>query len=108
MGVKITGLSQLTRKLKDLERNARDLDGSQTVPMDQLLNDAFIKEHTKFSSLDDFLTASGFEINSTEDFEAIPDDQWDACVKKGTSFSNWQEMMESAAADWTRRKLGLE
>jgi len=33
---------------------------------------------------------SGFKIESVEDFKAIPESEWDAFVKKHTTYGGWQ------------------
>ena len=51
------------------------------------------------------LDASGFKVESAEDFAAIPDEEWDAFVSKNTSYSSWEEMQKGAAKDYTKRQL---
>ena len=51
--------------------------------------------------------ASGFRIESQEDFNAIPGSDWDAFIRANTSFSNWKEMLQATAAAWTKKQLGF-
>ena len=51
--------------------------------------------------------ASGFTIESQEDFDKIPDDEWDTFIKNNTRFPNWGEMVGTASSEFAARKLGL-
>lgn len=108
MSFKMEGLENLSGSLEDLGRKARALDGQHRVPFGELFIPAFMIQWTDFSSLDEMVRASGFKVESAEDFEAIPDNEWDEFVKTRTRFPNWKEMMEAASGEWVRQKLGLE
>jgi hypothetical protein len=50
----------------------------------------------------------GFEINSEDDYEAIPDEDIDAHVAKTTKFDSWEEMLTNAIGDsYIIERLGL-
>ncbi len=57
--------------------------------------------------MDEMFEASGFTIESQKDFDAIPDEDLDAFITEKTRFSNWEEMLNTAAEEWTARKIGL-
>lgn len=107
MSFEIKGLKELQKKLGDLAKSAEALDGQHQVPLTDLLNPAFISSCSKFSSVEELFDASGLKIESTEDFKAIPDTEWDSFIKSNTTYENWLEMQTSAAAQWTKSKLGL-
>jgi hypothetical protein len=67
----IKGLDALTQKLNQLAKDAAALDGTHSVPLSEALTHSFLLEHSRFTSADDFLAASGFELESVEDFNAI-------------------------------------
>ncbi len=75
--------------------------------LNELVNDSFISNCSSFSNLDDLFKASGFKAESQEDFDAIPDDEWDSFISSNTSFNNWQDMLQAAEAEWTKKKIGL-
>lgn len=106
MSFEIKGLKEVQDKLEKLSKDAEKLDG-QSVPISDVMTDAFVSEHSSFSSFSALLQASGFKVESQEDFSAIPDDQWDSFIRDNTSFSNWQEMINSAGAIYARKQLGL-
>jgi hypothetical protein len=75
------------------------MDGKQMVKFDDLFTRGFMRWHTDFSSIDEMFKASGFKIQTAEDFKAIPEDQWNSFVGQKTRFQSWQEMQNKAAAE---------
>jgi hypothetical protein len=100
--MEIRGLDQLQRRLRELERNARALEGSNQVPISELLPDSFVSRHSRFPTASAMLTAGG-----AEDESDLASDAWDEFIRQETTFSGWEEMCQTAAAEWTQRKLGL-
>ena len=107
MSVKIAGLKEFERKLKDIGDRAKKLQGPTNVPLSELLTAEFLKTCSRFSTLDEMFNASGFVITNADDFKAVPDDQWDEFIKQNTSFADWNELLGAAAKDWTKDQLGL-
>ena len=91
--------------LDQMIRNAEEIDGKHQVKLVDLMNPAFISTHSKFTDFDALLAASGFKVDSAEDFAAIPDDEWDDYIKSNTDFENWLEMQKTAGAEYMRSKL---
>ncbi|AET69538.1 hypothetical protein Desor_4099 [Desulfosporosinus orientis DSM 765] len=56
----------------------------------------FMKHYTQFESIDELLSSGGFSIHSQEDYDAIPDKDIDAHIKKTTNFNSWREMLINA------------
>ena len=66
-----------------------------------------MREYTNFGSIDEMFEASGFKCDTTEDFRAIPDDEWDAFIRQATRFDSWAEMKERGVNLWTKQQLGF-
>lgn len=49
--------------------------------------------------------ASGFKIESNEDFETIPDEKWESFIQENTTYESWQAMQEAAAIEYARNML---
>lgn len=96
------------RRLRELERRARRLDGRHEVAFAEIFPDEFMLRNTEFPSIAAFIDASGFTVDTAEDFEAIPDDLWDDHVRLHTRFACWDDMQQAAAGEWAKRQLGLE
>jgi hypothetical protein len=106
MSFEIKGLKEAQDRLKKLADDAEELDG-QSVPLSEVLTDEFVHTNSPFDSLDNLIKASGYTVESQEDFEAIPDEEWDRFISDNTSFDSWQEMIDSAGAIYAKNKLGL-
>lgn len=103
----MNGLDKLQKDLKNMEKAAKELEGTQTVPFSVLFNDSFMLKYTKFNNLDELFENSAFEVETDEDFAKIPDLEWDNYIKEVTNFDNWEEMMSKAAEIYTLKKLGF-
>lgn len=57
----------------------------------------FMSEHTRFSTLDAMIEESQWTVETSEDFEAISDAEWDAYVAGVTDFDDREEMLQVAA-----------
>ena len=104
----IEGVRDLQRKLEALERTAEATGDKPEIPLAELFPPDFLRKHTRFVSLDDMLQQSGFKIESLEDFDDIPADERNGFVTRHTQFSNWEQMVQVAAAEWALRKLDRE
>jgi hypothetical protein len=108
MGIKITGLDELQRQLKELQHRAESLSGTHDVPISQLLTSEFMLLNTDFESVELMFRASGYKIESQEDLAAIPDEPWESFVRSRTRFGTWQEMLAAAAKEYFERRLSGE
>ena len=106
MGIKITGLDEFRRKLDRLSRNAQNVSGP--VAFDDLFPPEFMRRYTDFTAMQAMADASGFKIDSQDDFEAIPDAGWDAFVRCHTRFSTWRDMQAKAGEEFVVRRLNVE
>jgi hypothetical protein len=103
--IKISGLRELQNRLDVLSKSAEKLDGQHNVPVAELLTPSFLSKHTRVHSVDELFEGSGFKIESAEDFEAVPDEKWDAYVCSISDFSNWEAMLSEAAKEWVSKQL---
>ena len=101
------GNLSLDKLIKNLKSVEKEYGNGKNVPVQDLLTGAFMSKHTNYSSLDDFVEASGFDWSTEEAIEAIPDDELDAFVEANTKFSSWQEMLSTASAEHLGRQLGF-
>ena len=105
MEMKISGLDDLERKLKKLEKAAESVDGE--VKLSELFNESFMRRHSSYPTFDSLLENCGYPCETAEDFEAIPDAEFDAYIRKVTTFISWEEMRTVAAQEHVKKKLGL-
>jgi hypothetical protein len=107
MSIKVTGLEQLQKKLNDLKNKVESISSERSVPISELLTPDFLATCSTFSSAAEMFERSGFNVESQEDFAAIPDDPWDDFIRSNTSFLSWREMLQAAGAAWAKNKLDL-
>lgn len=91
--------------LDKLRKNLSELSGTSEVKLVDLMNSTFISSCSQFSSLEALIDASDFKVESKEDFEAIPDDEWEVFIKSNTSHDSWLEMQKSALLSYTKNNL---
>jgi hypothetical protein len=106
MGIKIEGLDEIRQKLEALQRRAQNLSGP--VAFEDLFPPEFMRRYTDFTSIDDLVAASGHNVQSTEDFEAIPQAEWDALIQAKTRFKSWEALQAKAGEEYVERRLNLE
>jgi len=95
-----SGLDKLKRKLKKL-------DGTHNVSYDKLFNASFMNRYTKHSTIDEFFDAGGFEFETEEEFDKIPESELDKHVQASTKFTNWQDMLGRAVEHFFDKMLDL-
>jgi len=107
--MQIKGLDEFSKSLKKLSENAKKLEdaGPQSVPLTELMGPDFISARTRFPDVQTLFSESGFKIDTPEDFNAIPEEDWDRFIQSETKFSSWKEMITTAGALWTKKQLGL-
>jgi hypothetical protein len=100
MSVKInrSGLNKLIKNIKEME-------GTHQVKLTDILHPAFVSAHSTYSDLEALFKASGFKIDTPEDFKAVPDDQWDDFIKTNTDFENWSEMQKAGHREYVAAQL---
>lgn len=105
--MKKMNLDDLSKYLKNIEKNAKELEKTTSVSFDVLFNSKFMQKYTSFSTFDELLKAGNYVVNSKEDFEAIPDNEFDKHISTCTKFDNWKDMLNTATNEYVTKKLGL-
>ena len=105
--IKIKGLDKLEKQLKQMEKGAKELSRTKQVSFSELFTTSFMRKYTSFSTLDELLQAGGFKVESQEDFEAIPDAEFDKHIAATTRFKNWEDMLSEATTQYVAKKLDL-
>jgi hypothetical protein len=98
--VDTSGLDRLQRRLEALTE-------PHSVPLTEILTTSFLRRYTDFSSADEMFERSGFKVESPDDFENIPDAEWDQFITQHTRFSNWSDMLQAAGTEYVKHQLGL-
>ncbi len=105
--IEFDGFDELSKKLDELKESAESIQGTR-VPLGELLTPGFLAKHTRFLSEDEMFEASGFNVETTEDFEKIPDEEWNNFIEQNTPFTTWSDMLSAAAAEWAQKRLSFD
>lgn len=73
------------------------------LQLDEILDPNFMLEHTGFESIDEMVQAGLWEVETADDFRAIPEREWSDYVREVSDFSSWKDMLESAANEWLEK-----
>lgn len=83
-------VQELTKKTEERKR----------ISFADLFSDAFVQQHSKFNTMQQFVDEGGIESLADFDGEA-----WDKFVADQTDFASWDDMRHSAQEEWVRRNL---
>ena len=109
IGVKVTGMKEIQKKLKKMERGIKKETKPKKIPVTTLLSNEFIRKHTRYTSFTDFVVNSGIVSNEdgiTEDI--LSSREFDSYVKNTTRFSSWNSMLEEATVEHYSKQLGFK
>jgi hypothetical protein len=98
MDIEIEGLDDLKEQLEKTF--------NEEVPMVEVFNSEFMMMYTDFNSFEEFMESSIWTVESQEDFEAIPEDEFDEYVNEHTEFPSWEVMFETGQRQYFERKFG--
>lgn len=93
-----SGLDKLIKRTEEIE-------GFRQVSLSELFTPAFMRQYSEFESIEQFFDAIGV---SPEDLERVKVGEFDTLIAAQSSFNGWKSMLETAAAGYYARQLGLE
>lgn len=91
--------------LDQLEKNVSELSGTESIPLNDLMNPSFISSCSQYSNFKELIEAAGFKVESEEDFAAIPDQEWEQFIQTNTSYEGWIEMQKAAGLSYVTANL---
>tara|TARA_B100001750_G_C15247948_1_gene466302 strand:+ start:63 stop:374 length:312 start_codon:yes stop_codon:yes gene_type:complete len=102
MSVKIdtSGLDALQKRLKKLSN-------TKSIPFEEMFSPSFMRSNTRFSNIENMFEASGYKVETEEDFEQIPDKEWNEFISSETKFKSWDDMIHAAGGEYVAKQLGL-
>jgi hypothetical protein len=108
MKTRVEGVNEVQKNLEKIRNKAKEIEGSNQVPLTELLPDSFIKNYTNFETTQDFVDAC--EKLLDVDFLSIDenDEKFNHMIKEKTSFDNWNGMIGEATTQWVGKKLGFK
>lgn len=97
--------NELKKYQKKLDKTAKSISGG--VKFSELFTKEFMRKYTNFDSFDNLLIYCGYEVETTEDFEAIPEEEFDSKLKTCTKFTSWDEMFSKASEEYLIKNLKM-
>jgi hypothetical protein len=88
----LKGAEKLSRKLRDLQRRAKKIEGTNQIPLTELFQADFLHKYTNFSSpieMEAAMDKAGFSTESQADWNRIPQNDLDAFAAQHTRFTSW-------------------
>lgn len=107
MGFHLFDRKKQQMEINEVAENLQNPDTTTQVPITELFNSDFMIEYTEYATFEELLTAGGFIVNSTEDFLAIPDEDFNKHIRSCTKFTSWNDMMTKASEIYVLKQLGF-
>lgn len=77
------------------------------VTFENIFNVDFLKNNSKFSSMDDMIWRSDFGIMNLLEVENVNQDRWNEYIARNTECKTWHEFGKLAMIDWMKKTLKL-
>jgi len=94
--------------LDDMHERAAAMEGQADLPLAEMFTPAFMRRHTHEDSIDSFLDACRWDVDSREAFADVSQDEFDDYVAERTRFDDWDAMVGRAGEEWMARQMGME
>ncbi|WP_254274436.1 hypothetical protein [Haloarcula marina] len=105
--VRESDLAEAAAEAEDLP-HPRDIVGEhEEIPIEDIFDEAFMREYTDFEDFDAMVAASPSEANSAAELELVPDGTWDEFVAETTAFADEESMVFAARDHWVETQLNL-
>lgn len=90
--------------------NSQSIDKDGQIDIQDLLSEKFLREETKFISVEQIFSFFGKTKVNQKTFSEIDDKDWNLFIFQETKFDNWDEMLALATTYFMRNKLfaGIE
>lgn len=94
---------------RELQRKLRELGRTKPIAAHELFDRSFMSKHTRYDSLESMIQASGLAAESVSDEEGLrSNESWNRFIAENTRFRDWNHMVEAAAVEHVKRKLGFK
>jgi len=103
----VDGLEELQKQFNEMEEDAKKAAQRQEVPFSDLFTPAFMLKNTQFSTFDELMDAGGFHAETSEEFDAIPEETLDSHISSTTKFKSWEDMLDEATEQYLVKKLDV-
>ena len=81
---------------------------TEEVPIGEVFDEAFVREHTDFDTFDEMVAASPSDATTADELGRVGDGEWDAFVAETTVFEDEEAFVFAARDHWVAVQLGLD
>lgn len=79
--IKVTGIDDAQRAIKEEQHRLERIPAEQEIPISELFPTEFLARYTQFGSLEEMFEASGFVVETAEDFDRVRGAEWDDFIR---------------------------
>jgi hypothetical protein len=105
--VQETDIEEAAERSADLPEADEVYDPDESIPLTDLFDGDFVRERTRFESLDEMVAASPSDAETADDLGTVRHGEWDDFVSEATDFADEEELVMAARDDWVAKKLDL-
>ncbi len=91
--------------LDKLQKNIKEVSGTNTYKLSDILTSEFIRTNTTFRSYDDMIDKSGLELTETTAEELYLNDELNSFIKANTKFASFKDMVTLAAQEYVAKRV---
>lgn len=88
---------------KQIAAVEEEVNGNQDIT--DIFTPDFMSRNSRFSSIEEFFEESSFDVNTQEDFEAVPETEIDRFTKDNTDFDSWESFKTEAGKQFALEKF---
>lgn len=100
-------LAERAASAEDLPDPREIVARDEEVPLAELFDEAFVREHTDFETFDGMVAASPADATSAADLGLVRAGEWDEFVAETTEFADEEALVFAAIDSWVAERLGL-
>jgi hypothetical protein len=104
MNIKIKGVDKVSKRIDKIKKNAGKVPKEQSVKLELLLNDSFLRSNSRFSSLqglrDEFKKV--FMKETSE--ELLSSTEGAKFISLHTNFATWEDLVNEAGKEYMKKQ----
>ena len=105
IGIDFNGVDELIEDLNSAVDKVDELSEIDEIPLEELFTVEFMNAHSDFGNFFEMLSSFGYDINSQEDFDSIPEEELNMKISESTDFESFQDMLDEASSDYIQKHL---
>ena len=98
-------LDAIEEGIADVLETAEELKGTHSLQAEELFPPSFMREHTAFENVEDFLVDGDFDLEQDGGWDALAEKGLNQHVRDTTDFDTWAEMKDAATREWALDQL---